>query len=780
MRPDIPQDVPQIRSESVTPSGGITEAIFDALLENSGDGIILFDSDWHITYASDSSERIMGFTPAELLRTPALEFVHPDDLARVKTQFEESLANPGKPVQIAPRIRHKDGSWRILEGVFTNLLHDPNVRGIVNNYRDITETIRAETALRESEEKFKRAFQSNPNSVSITRLTDGIFVDINDTHSRRTGYSREELVGKVSSATQWIDLEHRRWFLHRLLEQGRADMESSFRLKSGEVAVVNIAAVVVEIGGVPCALATSLNIGELKRTTEELRRSEERYRALVELAPYGIYRATREGRLLMVNSSLVKMVGYETTEEVLGLNLAIDVYKDPAERDRILERAQAGSGLPVEATWKRKDGSTISVRLAARLIYDKEGQLSETEVFVENITEQKALEKQLQTTQKMEAIGLLAGGVAHEFNNVLMIMRSNAELILSDASTSPDVNEQAQEIIRATQRAAGLTHQLLAFSRDQILEPVVLNLNVVLAELGGLLPNLMGKHIQITMIPAPDLGRVKVDRGQFEQVVMNLAINARDAMPDGGRLVIETSNVELDSDQPALYTLMNAGRCVLLSVTDTGVGMDKETLAHIFEPFFTTKEREKGTGLGLAMVYEAIQQNGCNISVCSAPGTGTSFKIYIPEVVEPAQSVRTEDLLPAPGGTETILLVEDEEALRKIGADFLRSKGYDVLTAEDGIEALKICQNLDRSIHLLVTDLIMPHMGGVELTKKALAMNPGLRTVYVSGYSGRALPQGPPPPEQPFLQKPFSLADLARQVRAALDATAKTERRLAS
>ena len=245
MRPGTPKDVPQIRSESVTPSVGITEAIFDALLENSSDGIILFDVDWYIIYASDTCERILGFTPAELFRAPVLDFVHPDDLAQVKTKFEESLANPGKPVQITPRIRHKDGSWRILEGLFTNLLHDPNVRGIVNNYRDLTETVRAETALRESEEKFKRAFQSNPNSVSITRLTDGIFVDVNDTHSRRTGYSREELIGKVSAATQWIDLEHRRWFLQRLFEQGRAEIESSFRLKSGEVAVVNLSAVVV-------------------------------------------------------------------------------------------------------------------------------------------------------------------------------------------------------------------------------------------------------------------------------------------------------------------------------------------------------------------------------------------------------------------------------------------------------------------------------------------------------------------------------------------------------
>jgi two-component system cell cycle sensor histidine kinase/response regulator CckA len=258
-------------------------------------------------------------------------------------------------------------------------------------------------------------------------------------------------------------------------------------------------------------------------------------------------------------------------------------------------------------------------------------------------------------------------------------------------------------------------------------------------------------------------------------VVVNLAINARDAMPNGGRLVLETSNVEIGNHRSDSHPVMKPGRYVLLSVTDTGVGMDEETQAHIFEPFFTTKERGKGTGLGLSMVYGIVQQSGGHISAVSAPGTGTSFKIYLPEATEAEEIDQADRLLPAPGGTETILFVEDEEALRKVGVDFLRSRGYDVLAAANGIEALHICRTTDRSIQLLVTDVIMPRMGGAELAKHAMALNPNLRVLYVSAYSGRALPLGALQPGQSFLQKPFSMPDLARQVRAALDGKAVSE-----
>lgn len=777
MCPDRSRVVPKVSSGGVsTPAQRLSDATFRALIENSNDAIVLFDPALNISYASPATERILGYTPGEIVRIPSFDLVHPDDVAQLRTRFEECLAQPGKPIRAVARIRHKNGSWPTMEGVLTNFLDDPHVRGIVNNYREITESVRAETALRESEDKFKRAFRSNPNAMSITTLAEGRFLDVNDVFLRTSGYTREDLIGRVSLETSWVEKEDRTRMLRCLSEQGYVEaMETSFRGKTGAVLIVSLSAVVVEIGGVQCVLTTSQDITGRKRAAEKLRRSEEQYRSLVELAPYGIYRATRDGRILMVNSALVKMLGYDTPEEVLRLNLETDVYEDRSERARLLQKVEAGPASPIETTWKRRDGSIISVRLAARLIYDSRSRVLQTEVFVENVTEQRALEKQLQTRQKMEAIAQLAGGVAHDFNNLLMIIRSRAALVIADASQPENVVEEAEEIVRATRRAAELTRQMLAFSRDQVLEPSVLNLNNLLAELGNMLPHLIGKQVETRIVAAPNLGLVKVDRGQFEQVVVNLAINARDAMPTGGRLVVETSNVEIDGHRSDSHPLMKRGRYVLLSVTDTGVGMDKETQAHIFEPFFTTKERGKGTGLGLAMVYGIVQQSGGHISVVSAAGAGTSFNIYLPEATEPEQIEQADQVVPAPGGTETILFVEDEEALRKVGADFLRSKGYDVLAAANGLDALHICRTTDRSIRLLVTDVIMPRMGGAELAKNAVALNPNLRVLYVSAYSGRALPRGALKPGQSFLQKPFSMANLARQVRAMLDGKAASE-----
>ena len=759
----------------------LNDATFRALIEQSNDAIVMFDADWNVMYISPGTERVLGFKPAEIRSGETFSDIHPDDIPRVKAWFDESLANPGKPITTIARIRHKDGSWRTLEGVLTNLLHDPQVRGIVANYRDISKRIEAERALRESEEKFKRTFQSNPNSMSINTLDDGIFLDVNDAFLSTTGFRREDVIGHHSTETSWVDKEDRSRMLRLLHEQGRVEgMETAFRTKSGKVLFSSLSAVMVEIGGLQCVLTTSQDITERRRAAEKLRLSEEKYRSLVELAPYGIFRATRDGRLLMVNSALVKMLGYDSAEEVLRLDLKTQIYADPTERERILARVQGARGPRVETTWTRKDGSTISVRLAGRLIYGNKNEVLQTEVFVENVTEQRALERQLLTAQKMEAIGQLAGGMAHDFNNLLAVINSRAALVMDDACQRAQVVAQAEEIVRATHRAATLTRHLLALSRKQVLEPVVLNLNALLTELGDMLPHLVGKNIETRIITAPELGRVKVDRGQFEQVVMNLAINARDAMPNGGCLVIETTNVKLDVNQAARYPLMEAGGYVVLSVTDNGVGMDQETQEHIFEPFFTTKERGKGTGLGLAMVYGIVQQSDGHISVATAPGTGTSFKIYLPEVTELEETEETEQLLPLPGGTETIMFVEDEEGLREVCANFLRSKGYDVLTAEDGIEALSICRRLDRPVHLLVTDLIMPRMGGAELAKHALALSPGLRTIYVSAYNGQALLDGASAAGQPLLQKPFSMAELAKQVRASLNSTAEPERKLAS
>jgi PAS domain S-box-containing protein len=477
----------------------------------------------------------------------------------------------------------------------------------------------------------------------------------------------------------------------------------------------------------------------------------------------------------MVNPALVKMLGYETAEEMYALDLATEIYAERAEHDRILKMIEIRLDEPptsqlqrLETTWKRKDGKIISVRMVAQPSRDDQGRLLQAEVFVENVTEQKELEKQLQTAQKMEAIGQLAGGVAHDFNNLLMIIGSRAELIIEGLMRPERVVAQAEEIVRATRGAAAVTRQLLAFSRKQTLQPAVLNLNALLADLGKMLSRLIGEQIETRIITMPKIGNVKVDPGQFEQVIMNLAINARDAMPEGGELIIQTSSVDLDSDYAALHPTVTPGRYVLITVTDTGIGMDKETQAHIFEPFFTTKERGRGTGLGLAMVYGIVRQSGGHILAISSPGVGTCFKIYLPEVEASPDLTQEEQSLPAPGGSETILFVEDEKALRDVGCEFLRSKGYEVVEAANGAEALKILKVKDKTIHLLITDVIMPTMSGPELVKRAVALQPQMRTIYMSGYSAGAL-DGTDQSHEIFLQKPFSMTTLAKHTRKALD-----------
>ncbi|HET9838231.1 MAG TPA: PAS domain S-box protein [Candidatus Angelobacter sp.] len=761
-----------------------SEARFRALIENSSDAIALFDGDWNIVYASAATERIVGYRPQEVLNRNALEFLHPDDIPMVGVQMAECLASPGKAVNLCGRLRHKDGSWRLLEGVFTNLLHDPHVRAVVNNYRDITEKLQAENALRASEEKFKRAFRSSPDAVTLTTLKEGRYIDANDAFFRLTGWEPAEVIGHTAfDLGIWADARDRERMLQMLHMSGRVvSLDTRFYTKTKDELLTQLSAEIIPVEGQECLLVISRDVTEKVRAEEKLRASEERYRSIIENSPYGICQTTREGRFLMVNPALVRMLGYDSAEELLKLDLNTQLYADPLERARLLRvtgldgggEGDPGIG-PLETTWKRKDGKLISVREAVRGIYDERGGLVKIEGFIADVTQQRALEKQLQTAQKMEAIGELAGGVAHDFNNLLMIMGSRAELIIERGSENERLVKQAEEIRSATRRGATLTRQLLAFSRKQVLQPVVLNLNVLLAELGKMIPRLIGENITTKVITAPNAGYVKVDRGQFEQVIMNLAINARDSMPDGGRLVIETSNIEIDSYYSARYPQVKPGRYVLLSVTDTGTGMDAETQARIFEPFFTTKERGKGTGLGLAMVYGIVEQSGGHISVYSELGTGTSFKIYLPEAALREVKDDDEEMLPIPGGSETILLVEDEQALRHVGEEFLRSKGYEVLVAENGVEALEIFLGGNRPIQLLVTDLIMPHMGGMELARRAAAYKPELPIIFVSGYSGRAMSPGSLAERQSFLQKPFSMATLARQVRAVLDGVAKAE-----
>ena len=507
------------------------------------------------------------------------------------------------------------------------------------------------------------------------------------------------------------------------------------------------------------------------------RESDARLAKLVEHAPIGIFRSTRAGKVLSVNAALVRMLGYASAAEVLELDMARDVYADPAERQRLLERHTYTDREydEMEATWKRKGGGPLHVELMGRGAKNAAGQIEYYETFVRDVTEQRRLQKDLLQAQKMEAVGRLAGGIAHDFNNLLTAILGSAELALDTLAADAPEREEVDEVRKAALRAADLTRQLLAFSRQQVIVPTVLNPNEVVGAMDKMLRRLLREDVELRTLLAPDLGAAKVDPSQLEQVVLNLAVNARDAMPNGGKLTIETQNVELDQEYVHGHLSALAGPYVMLAVSDTGVGMDAGTQARIFEPFFTTKEKGRGTGLGLATVYGIVKQSGGWIWVYSEPGHGTTFKVYFPRVAEVAAPAAASPAPPASvRGSETVLLVEDDEMIRSLVLKMLKANGYTVLVAARGDEVERVAGQHEGPIHLLMTDVVLPGLNGPEVARRLAATRAGIRVLYLSGYTNEAIARhGVLEPGVAFLQKPFTSVMLGRKVREVLDSTSK-------
>ena len=510
-----------------------------------------------------------------------------------------------------------------------------------------------------------------------------------------------------------------------------------------------------------------------KRQEEALRASEMRHRSLVESAVYGMYRSSLDGRFLAVNPALVRMLGYGSAEELLAVDMARDIYVDPDQRAAVIHAySESGCLESSELPWKRKDGRHITVRLSGNAFKDERGEPLGFEMIAEDVTERRALEDQLRQSQKMEAVGRLAGGIAHDFNNLLTVIKGYSELILEDLGTADPLRMEVDEIKKAADRAASLTRQLLAFSRQQVLAPKVVDLNAVVGNMDKLLHRLLGEDIDLFTVLEPGLGRVKADPGQIEQVIMNLAVNARDAMPKGGKLTVETSSVDLDEHYTREHAAVKPGPYVMIAVTDTGVGMTDKVKSRIFEPFFTTKEVGKGTGLGLSTVYGIIKQSGGYVWVYSELGMGSSFKVYLPRVDAPAELGAPVSSQATRRGTETVLLVEDEDGVRALVRQVLHKHGYNVLETRNAGEALLLCERHQGSIDMLLTDVVLEQMGGRELAERLLKVRPEMKVLYVSGYADDAIVHhGVLKPGTCFLQKPFTTEALARKVRFVLDFT---------
>jgi two-component system, cell cycle sensor histidine kinase and response regulator CckA len=517
-------------------------------------------------------------------------------------------------------------------------------------------------------------------------------------------------------------------------------------------------------------------VRESRRATERsLRESEQRYRRIIETTSQGVWMLDAAARTTFVNARMANLLGC-TVDEACGAPLQ-QFIPQPSRTAVVAQLQQSDPNLQLEATLQRPDGTRSSVLLATTPVLDAGGEPEGTLVMVTDVTARKQLEEQLRQAQKMEAIGSLAGGVAHDFNNLLSVILSCSTLILDGLPANDPIRIDLEEVRKAGERAADLTRQMLAFSRRQVFELKILDLNQLLEGMGALLRRLLPEHIELALRAGFDLGRVRADRGQMEQVVMNLVVNARDAMPSGGRIVLTTGSAVIDDDSQASPLGTSPGRYVTLAVTDNGVGMDAATKARIFEPFFTTKEQGKGTGLGLATAFGIIRQSGGQISVESEPGVGTTFKIHLPEAKGAPDSLETSEPQSPPAAcVETILLVEDEEAVRNVAHAILRRQGYTVLDAQNGGEALLVCEKYPAPIELLVTDVIMPHMTGRELTVRLAPLRPDMKVLYVSGYTeDSVIHDGVLEPGIAFLQKPITPVTFLRKVREVLDAPGRLQ-----
>jgi len=678
----------------------------------------------------------------------------------------KSVCDAATPIDRAGIWRHRTKEGRIIYVEITEgrIEFEGKAAGLVLA-NDVTERLQAEDKLRLQ----ATALESAANAIVITDPAGNIQW-VNPAFEHLTGYSSGEVIGQnprlLNSGQQRPGFYKQMW--DSILSGNVWEGEIINRRKDGSLYTEfqTITPVHDANGAVTNFVGIKEDVTNRKRAEDALQASEAAYRSIIEGAPYGIYRVRDDGQILMANPAMAQMLGYESPAELVGRNTATDLYLSP--EDRGLSAAQwrvKETVPPYEVTWKRKDGKHIVVRLAGRMLHDPGDAIPSYEVFVEDITEKRALEEQFRQAQKMEAVGRLAGGVAHDFNNLLMIIGSYADMIPQQLSDPAKVTKYASQISEASSRAAAVTQQLLAFSRKQVLQPTALNLNVLILGLGKMLPRLLGEDIRMTVAPGAT-GRVKADATQIEQVIMNLAVNARDAMPEGGRLIIETSDVTLDREYSKRHGIqVPPGDYVMVTVSDSGIGMDAETQAHIFEPFFTTKAMGKGTGLGLATVYGIVKQSGGFIWVYSELGQGSTFNVYLPREEEPEHADTGQAVdRSIPRGSATVLLVEDEDVLRTVAREFLQSLGYTVLDAGNGEAALAIIREHQDPIHLLITDVVMPGMGGPQLAKVAQELRPDLRVIYVSGYTDRAMDRSVIGPGASFLQKPFNLGTLATKI----------------
>ena len=786
----------------------VQRAFLEQLVECTPEAISILDPHYRVTRINAEFTRVFGYMPEEALGQRIDKLIVPPDRSAETRWISETLEK-GEKVALETKRQRKDGSLVDVCISTAPVIIGGAQAAIYALYRDISDQKRAEAL----SSALYRIAERTSSAEDLQQFYAAMHNIVGELMNARNFYiALYDPVTQLLSFPYFVDEEDPtpapkklgRGLTEYVLRTGEPLLATprvfDELMRRGEVELIGAPS--LDWIGVPLKIANNtfgvlvvqsytdnVRFGERDRdiltfvsqqlasaiehksNEEALRRSESRYRSLVQSAVYGLYRSSVEGKFLDVNPALIGMLAYDSAEEVLALDPKKDVFLNPEEQSRLMKEFRRNGRLDnIEVQWRRKDGSPITVRLSGRAVTGTGEPEEVLEIIAEDVTERRVLEDQFRQAQKMEAVGRLAGGVAHDFNNLLMVIGGYTEVLLEQLEPASAMYQKALAVQQAADRATTLTRQLLAFSRKQLLELKVVDVNAIVSDMERLLRPLIGENIELTTKLAAGLGRTRADAGQLEQVIMNLVVNAKDAMPDGGKITIQTANVTLDGALRREHTFIHPGPYVVISVTDTGLGMDKETQSRIFEPFFTTKEKGKGTGLGLSTVYGIVKQSGGYVFAQSEVGQGTTFRLYLPQVEDaadisgPAKTASAET-----SGSETVLLVEDEESVRQLVRETLESRGYTVMEAENGEVGLKIADAHNGPIHMMITDVVMPGMSGRELAKRLMQVRPETKVLYLSGYTEDAIVhQGVLETGTAFLQKPFTLQTLSRKVREVL------------
>ena len=764
-----------------------SEARYRELVQNANSAILRWRHDGTITFFNEFAAEFFGYTPDEVvgqhvgLLLPDTESTGRD----LSGLVADIVAYPERYVNNINENVCKDG--RRVWMTWTNTpLHDlqGKVVEILTVGSDITERRRVEEALRLSEEKFAKAFATNPSAISLTRLEDGMILDVNESWEAISGFRREDVLGRSARELSiWPSPESVAKFVRELRDHGSLQgWEQELFRRSGETYLAQVSAQLLTVQGEKLILTAFLDITERKRAELALRESENRLGAALAAANDGLWDWNLQTGQVYFSPQYYLMLGYAPDEFLASYDAWISLLHpdDRLRSERVLQEhiARKGQGFSVEIRMRTRAGGWKWVLSRGQVVeIDADGnavRLAGTHTDIDDRKkaedERERLQAQLVQAQKMESVGRLAGGIAHDFNNMLGVILGQVEMALLYPETPASLHDALGEIRGAATRSADLTRQLLAFARKQAAVPRLLNLNDTVDNMLKMLHRLIGENIELSWYPDDELWTVRVDPSQVDQILANLCVNARDAIAGTGRVTLETRNVSLDDVFCAKHSGVLSGDYVVLSVSDSGIGMDKATLDRLFEPFFTTKELGKGTGLGLATVYGIIKQNGGFIDVYSEPGRGSVFRIYLPRYLAAAEMVGADSPLGSNvGGEETILLVEDEPGVLRMAAMMLQNLGYTVLSASTPAAAIELVQSHAGDIDLLVTDIIMPGMNGWELSEALRAIHPGLERLFMSGYSANVIAHlGDLQGGVHFIEKPFSMQNLAAKMREAL------------